>query len=109
MALPMKKAAMKKAAMKKATMKAAMKKGAMKRRAMKKAKKVSIIAKGRLAKVAVFTGRKEKTVGGMTKDKLIKNKAGRVVSKARSANAKKAFASRLKAWNDAVKAARKEL
>merc|ERR1712024_431960 len=77
---------------------------------MKKVKKVSIIARGRLAKVAVFKGRKVKTVGGLTKDTLIKNKSGRIVSKAASARAKKAFAqSALKKWCDAVKLARKQL
>merc|ERR1712203_412094 len=103
MALPMKKAAMK----------AAMKKVAMGGSAMKKAmkaKKVSVIAKGKRAKSSVFSGRKAKTQGGLTKDKLVKNKAGRVVSKAMSARAKKAFAtSALKTWADAVKKARKEL
>merc|ERR1712026_475961 len=90
----------------------AMKKVAMKGSAMKKAmkaKKLSVIAKGKRAKSAVFSGRKEKTQGGLTKEKLIKNKAGKVVSKASSARAKKAYASTLKAWADAVKAARKEL
>merc|ERR1712186_175464 len=74
-----------------------------------KAKKVSIIAKGKLAKSAVFSGRKQKTQSGLTKDKLIKNKSGKVVSKARSAFAKRAYAKTLKAWSDAVKSARKEL
>merc|ERR1719221_1530893 len=90
-----------------------MKRVAMKGSAMKKAmkaKKVSVIAKGKMAKSSVFSGRKAKTQGGLTKDKLVKNKAGRVVSKAMSARAKKAFAtSTLKAWADAVKKARKEL
>merc|ERR1719221_930629 len=45
----------------------------------------------------------------MTKDKLMKNKHGKLVSKASSARAKKAYASTIKAWGDAVKAARKEL
>merc|ERR1719422_1595259 len=72
---------------------------------MKKAKKVSVIAKGSRAKSSVFSGRKQKTSGGLTK-----NKRGRVVSKKRSAVSKKNFASSgLKAWADAVKAARKAL
>merc|ERR1719150_1126441 len=46
----------------------------------------------------------------MTKEKLIKSKTGRIVSKARSASAKKKFAtSALKKWIDAVKQARKQL
>merc|ERR1719336_3566610 len=98
---------MKRAAPMKAAMKAAMKGKAMK--AMK-AKKVSVIAKGKRARAAVFSGKKAKTSTGMTKDGLIKSKTGRIVSKKRSANAKKAFAtSALKKWCDAVKQARKQL
>merc|ERR1719162_1189080 len=93
----MKKAAMKSSAMK---MKKAMKSSAMK---MKKAMRVSKIAKGRLAKVVVFRGSKAKTVGGLTKDKLTKNKNGRVVSKAQSAQGKKS------PWMRAVAGARKAL
>merc|ERR1712113_308343 len=89
-------------AMKKVAMKAPMK--------AKKAMKVSKVAKGKNARAVVFRGGKEKTSTGMTKDKLIKNKAGRVVSKAQSAAKKKAFAtSPLKKWIDAVKQARKQL
>merc|ERR1711994_77490 len=87
-------------------MKAAMK--GMK--AMKKAKKVSVIARGRFAKAAVFKGRKAKTVGGLTKESLTKSKAGKIVSKAASARAKKNYAqSALKKWIDAVTLARKQL
>merc|ERR1712160_29792 len=93
--LPMKKAA----AMKKA--------GAMK--AMK-VKKVSVIAKGKGARARVFKGKKAKTSGGLTQDKFIKNKSGKVVSKKASAAGKKRYAKNgLKAWADAVKKARKEL
>merc|ERR1712241_432061 len=77
---------------------------------MGKAKKVSVIAKGKRARASVFRGTKEKTQGGMTKAKLAKNKRGKIVSKAASARAKKSFAtSALKAWCDATKAARKAL
>merc|ERR1712241_958060 len=96
-ALPMKKTAAMKA-MKAKTMKAM------------KAKKVSVIPRGRYAKALVFNGRKEKTVGGMTKSNLVKNRFGKIVSKKASERAKKNFASSgLKAWCDAVKAARKAL
>merc|ERR1712228_80230 len=79
-------------------------------KAMKKVKKVSVIARGRLAKVAVFKGKKVKTVGGLTKATLIKSKSGKIVSKAASVRAKKAFAqSALKKWGDACKQARKQL
>merc|ERR1711944_53306 len=75
-----------------------------------KAKRVSVIAKGKMARASVFHGRKEKTYTGLTKASLIKNKAGRIVSKSRSALAKRNFGnSGLKAWCDAVKAARKAL
>merc|ERR1712157_660709 len=67
-----------------------------------KAKKVSVIAKGTGAKARVFSGKKSKTQSGLTKDKLIKNKRGKVVSKKWVENG-------LKAWSDAVKKARKEL
>merc|ERR1711884_24382 len=71
-------------------MKAAMKGKAMK---AKKVKKVSAIAKGKRAKLAVFSGKKAKTVGGLTKATLTKNKSGKIVSKSRSADGKKRFAS----------------
>merc|ERR1712194_77511 len=102
--------AMKKAVvMKKAAgaMKVAMKK------AMKKAmkvKRVSNIAKGKRAKSSVFRGSKEKTSSGLTKDKLTRNKNGKVVSKKHSASAKSKYAkSGIKVWADAVKKARTAL
>merc|ERR1711977_729753 len=75
-------------------------------RAMKK-KAVSKIAKGKMAKAVVFRGNKEKTVGGMTKSDLIKNKYGKIVSKKRSAFAKKN--NFIKGWTTAVQKARKAL
>merc|ERR1719271_1525183 len=57
-------------------------------KAMKK-KTVSKIARGRLAKVMVLRGSKGKTVGGLTAKDLVKSKSGKVVSKKRSAFAKK--------------------
>merc|ERR1712241_959430 len=75
-----------------------------------KAKRVSKIARGKMARAQVFRGKKEKTQGGMTKATLVKNKHGKIVSKAASARAKRNFAnSGIKAWADAVKAARKAL
>merc|ERR1712045_816025 len=75
-----------------------------------KAKRVSIIAKGKMARASVFRGSKVMTSGGMTKAKLTKNKSGKIVSKAASVRAKKAYASSgIKAWADACKAARKAL
>merc|ERR1719229_317560 len=90
-------------------MKKVMKKTGMKKAGMK-AKRVSIIAKGKLAKSAVFSGRKEKTTSGLKKSDLIKSKTGKVVSKKASARAKRVYAnSGLKKWADAFKKARKEL
>merc|ERR1719336_744818 len=81
----------------------------VKKKAMK-AKAVSNIAKGARAKSAVFAGGKERTVGGVRKDDLVRNKDGRVVYKKRSARAKRAWASsKLKAWVEASKKARKAL
>merc|ERR1711972_370542 len=75
-----------------------------------KAKKVSVVAKGKGAKARVFSGKKAKTQSGLTKDRLMRNKHGKVVSKAASARSKKNWAkSGLKAWSEAVKKARKEL
>merc|ERR1719391_701522 len=87
-----------------------MKTGSAMKAAMKKAKRVSIIAKGSRAKSSVFSGRKQKTTGGLTKEGLTKNRHGRVVSKKASARSKKLYASSpIKAWADAVRAARKAL
>merc|ERR1712038_1816198 len=83
---------------------------AMKGMKVMKAKRVSIIAKGKRARASVFNGSKVKTVGGMTKAKLTKNKSGKIVSKAASARTKKNFGnSALKAWCEATRAARKAL
>merc|ERR1711865_2844 len=85
--------------------------GAFMKAVMKSMKKTkSVIAKGRGAKARVFAGKKSKTVGGLTKKGLKKNKSGKVVSAKASDRAKKNFAkSGLKAWSDAVKVARKAL
>merc|ERR1711937_893739 len=91
----------KKAAMK--AMKEMKKKAAMKAMQVMKKKSVSKIARGRLAKVMVLRGSKAKTVGGMTAKDLLKNKYGKVVSKKRSAFAKKS------PWIQAVTKARKAL
>merc|ERR1711985_55443 len=91
----------KKAAMK--AMKVMKKKAAMKAMKAMKKKSVSKIARGRYAKAMVLRGSKAKTVGGMTSKDLFKNKRGRVVSKKRSAFAKKS------PWIQAVTQARKAL
>merc|ERR1719414_2227050 len=72
--------------------------------------KVSKIATGKLKKLVVFRGSKEKTSGGLTKSQLVKNKTGKVVSKAVSASSKKRYAgSKAQAWAKACAAAKKEL
>merc|ERR1712161_97041 len=86
--------------------------GGMKAGAMKvmKAKRVSAIAKGKGARGRVYSGKKAKTAGGMTKDKLMKNKSGKIVSKAASAAGRKMWQKNgSKAWSNAVKNARKAL
>merc|ERR1712193_72900 len=75
-------------------------------RAMKK-KAVSKIAKGKLARAVVFRGTKEKTLSGLTKSDLIRNKRGKIVSKKASLRAKKN--NYIKGWLTAVKQARKAL
>merc|ERR1712086_746896 len=84
--------------------------GAKGKRAMKvmKAKRVSTIAQGRLAKALVMRGSKQKTRGGLTKDMLIKNKRGKIVSKRQSAKGKQSFKS-IEDWVQAHVEARKAL
>ena len=101
MALPMKKSVMKTMkSMKKSKAKAGMK-------VMKK-KAVSKIARGKLAKVVVFKGRKEKTASGHSRSDLMKNKRNKVVSKKQNAAGKKAYAN-ISTWTNSVIKARKEL
>merc|ERR1712241_711158 len=90
-------------------MKAAMKAAAA-MKPMKAMKKVSVIAKGKYARVSVFKGKKAKTSGGLTKATLAKSKSGKIVSKAASLRGKKNFAnSALKKWCVATAQARKQL
>merc|ERR1719211_426052 len=75
-------------------------------KAMKKVK--SVIAKGKRAKSAVFRGSKVKTLSGLKKTDLQKNKRGKIVSKKATLAGKKAYA-RIKGWTVAVTAAKKAL
>merc|ERR1712024_247441 len=76
-----------------------------KSKGMMKAKRVSKVARGRLAKAMVMRGKFEKTVGGLRAEGLMKNKHGKVVSKKASAsNTRKS-----KHWIDSVMSARKLL
>merc|ERR1711933_38033 len=75
-----------------------------------KAKRVTKIARGKFARSQVLKGSKEKTVGGMTKEKLTRNKFGKIVSKKASAAARKRYqTSGAKIWADCIKQARKAL
>merc|ERR1712196_535653 len=75
--------------------------------AMKK-KVVSKIAKGKMAKSVVFRGSKAKTMSGLRKSDLIKNKRGKIVTKKQVAAGKKAYAN-IKGWTVACQKARKAL
>ncbi|CAK0817990.1 unnamed protein product [Prorocentrum cordatum] len=57
----------------------------------------------------VYLGKLEKTSGGLTRDDLIMNKRGQVVSKKRNKAGLEAYKKYLKAWVDAVQAARASL
>merc|ERR1711871_1903103 len=76
-------------------------------KAMKKAMKKKVSKIG--SKSQVLKGLKMKTKGGMTAIDLIKNKNGKVVSRKRSAQGKKAYESNLGKWTDAFLKVRKEL
>ena len=88
----------------KKAMKMKAKKSAKKSRKMKKVKKVSKIQRGKQGKSQVFKGRKEKTLGGLRKADLVKNKYGKVVSRKMSARARKNSS-----WTNAVKRQRSSL
>ena len=100
-----------KKAVKKAVKKSTKKKKAKKPKKAKKARKakrVSKIAKGKRAKSAVFKGRKEKTASGHKKSDLMKNKAGKVVTKKSHAAGVKSY-KRISGWTAACVKARKAL
>eukprot|EP00933_Yihiella_yeosuensis_P003151 TRINITY_DN105619_c0_g1_i1.p1 TRINITY_DN105619_c0_g1~~TRINITY_DN105619_c0_g1_i1.p1 ORF type:complete len:222 (+),score=45.67 TRINITY_DN105619_c0_g1_i1:84-668(+) len=81
------------------------KKAAKKVMKVMKAKRVTKVAKGRLAKALVLRGSKERTVGRLTKDSLMKNSRGRVVSKRQSAHGKKQYTN-IESWIQSVMEAR---
>merc|ERR1719281_1355405 len=75
-----------------------------------KAKRVSKIAKGKLGKAQVLRGSKEKTSSGLTKDQLMRNKRGKIVSKKANAIRRKLYQkSTIKVWCECVNLARKAL
>merc|ERR1712032_1203513 len=73
-----------------------------------KAKRTSKVAKGRFAKALVLRGSKQKTTGGLTKDSLIRNKRGKIVSKRASAAGRRSFKN-IEGWVESVVVARKAL
>merc|ERR1719311_564670 len=75
---------------------------------VRKAKRVTKIASGKLAKSQVFRGRKEKTKSGLTREMLMKNKRGKVVSKRQSAAGKRKYHN-IENWVDAVMKTRASL
>ena len=72
-------------------------------KAMKKAMKKQTEISARDAKRRVYAGKATKTKSGLTKDKLVKNKRNKIVSKKRSERAAKS------PWIMACKAARNAL
>jgi hypothetical protein len=91
---------------KKVAKKSMKKKGGKKKKATKR---ISKIARGKHRRSQVFTGKKEKTVSGLTKDDYKKNADGNIVSKKRSDTSKKNFQKGLAKWFKAVSAARKKM
>merc|ERR1719436_1976987 len=80
----------------------------MKKAAPMKAKRATKGAKGRMAKDQVFRGRKERTVGGLKQESLMKNKRGKIVSKRQSAVGKRRYGN-VEAWVDSLMEARRAL
>merc|ERR1712224_36491 len=72
------------------------------------AKRVSKVAGGKRAKSVVFRGSKEKTKSGLTREMLMKNKRGKIVSKRASAAGKRRFHN-IKGWMEAFMKARSSL
>merc|ERR1719335_1864128 len=75
---------------------------------MKKKKQVSKVARGRYAKALVFRGSKEKTVGGLTRESLMRNKRGKVVSKRQNAKGKRMYKN-IETWTESFMQAREML
>merc|ERR1719375_809029 len=80
----------------------------MKSMKVMKKKKVSKVARGRMAKALVFKGSREKTVGGLTRETLMRNKRGKVVSKRKNAQGKRAYKN-VETWTEAFMQAREML
>merc|ERR1711904_199643 len=81
---------------------------AMKVSKVMKKKKIIKVARGRMAKALVFRGSKEKTSGGLTRDSLMRNKRGKIVSKRQNAHGKRKYKN-LETWTEAFMQAREML
>merc|ERR1719465_197366 len=76
---------------------------------LKRPRAASVIAKGRLAKFAVFRGDKERTRRGLRKTDLVKNKQGKIVSRTISSNSMKVYSRTIGRWTLACTNARRVL
>merc|ERR1712032_1512198 len=72
---------------------------------MGKAKRLTKVAKGRLARALVLRGKKERTVGGLRSTALMRNSRGKIVSKRASANGKQRYKN-IEDWTAALMEAR---
>merc|ERR1719335_1999866 len=83
---------------------------AMKMAKAMKAMKVMKVMKKKVtgSRASVMSGKKLKTKTGLTKDKLMKSKTGKIVTKKSNAAGKKAYKN-ISAWTKATQAARKAL
>merc|ERR1712187_84747 len=61
------------------------------------------------SRIQVFRGSRQKTVGSLTKDDLVKNKRGKVVSKKAHARGKTLYKKNLAGWHKAFMQARENL
>ena len=70
--------------------------------------KVPTVAKGRLSRFLVFSGRRLKTIGGLRKENVGINKRGRYVSLKQAAHGSKQYTN-IQGWNVAFRDARTQL
>merc|ERR1711972_59669 len=84
-------------------------KGLTKRSLMMKDGKVMAKTSVVGSRLMVFRGKKERTVGGLTKKDLMKNKRGKIVSRKAYNRGRKLINSGIGKWSKAVVKARKQL
>merc|ERR1711935_118667 len=78
-----------------------------KKRVVRRKRKTKKVRRG--SKLQVFRGSRVKTVGGLTKTDVFKNKRGKVVSKKANAHGKKQYKRGLSKWTNAFMKARRNL